>query len=301
MISIGRYIACLILFAFSFLKNRAQDFDALVKAMTAAEEKRQFQQAIGYIQKIIAIDTIKERRPYRYWRIANLYDSLGNKEQSKAYCRLAVTDGKFDYSYFKRRYAVTLADRFINEKSYDSALYYLKYVRTIPSIRNMCGSNGIYSRTDFNYRLMLAYEGLNEIDSAINCFLPYAFEEWTDNYGVECSTQHLLEGDYHCQVLDFLKVLRKKYSQAEITDQVNNIIATVSVKSRKENYNNYCSLYCDFSITFFEHELQLDFLGTSCPATVAEENNTINFYKELFIHDLRQSLIYLINSPANYL
>jgi hypothetical protein len=301
MITIGRYIACLVLFTFSFLRNGAQNFDVLVKAMTAAEENRQFQLAIEYVQKIDAIDSIRERRPYRYWHIAKLYDSLGNRDQSKAYSRLAVTDGKFDFSYVKRRYACKLADQFINEKNYDSALYYLKYVKTIPSIRNICGSNNIYSRTDYYYRFMLAYEGLNQIDSAINCFLPYAFQEWTDNYGVECSTRHLMDGDYHCQLLDFLRVLGKKYSQADISNEINHIISTVSVRSGKEYHNNYCTLNCDLSIVFFDHILKLDFFGMECPATTDEESRSINSNKEYFIQDLRNSLIYLLNSSANYL
>lgn len=301
MISISRYITGVILFTGLSLTCKAQDFETLRKAITTAEDNRQFQTAIECWQKIIADDTITEMTPYRYSRIASLYDSLGNKEQAKAYRRIAVTYGKFDFSFFKRRIAVALADQFIEEKIYDSAIFYLRYAMAIPSRKNLCGSNSIYLRTDLYHNFMLAYEGLNQIDSAINCFLPYAFQDWTNNEGTECSTQHLFDGDYHCQLSDFLRVLRKKYSQDVISDEINNIISTVSVRSKKEYYNSYCSLNCHFSILFFNQTLDLDFVGIECPPTLAEEAETISFYKEWFIRDLHNSLIYLLNFSANNL
>ncbi|HET6994890.1 MAG TPA: hypothetical protein VFI06_07900 [Chitinophagaceae bacterium] len=301
-----RHIAIFSFVAGSISAAHGQDYermiDSLHNAFYNAEETRQFEKAIGYVQKIISISRVEETTPFFYWEIAGLYDSLGDREQSKAYYRLAVMTGQVDNSYRKRRYAIRLADEFIAGNNYDSALYYLQYVQRIPSQRNLCGSNGIYYRTEFNYRLMLAYEGSNQIDSAINCFLPYAFQSWTNNEGTECSILHIMQKDYHCQVMDFLRVLRKKYNPTEITQQLNELIDHAYVRTRRDpDYNGWCQLNCDFGVRFFNRDIDLSSFGTGCQANPEEDREWADAARDDFIHDLQQSLIYLLGSSPNYL
>jgi tetratricopeptide (TPR) repeat protein len=294
MISTGRYITCFIVFIFSFLIGKGQDYEVLIKAMSASRETRQFGQTIDYLQKIIAIDTIPDRRYFWYWQISGMYDSLGNKEQARSYCRLAVTDGNFDHSYSKRRYATRLADAFIDEKRYDSALYYLNHAATTPSIKNLRGS-GMYMQTQFHYRVMLAYEGLNKIDSAINCYLPYAFDEWTNNEGTEVSTKHLSPKDYHCQVSDFLRILGKKYAQCEIEKQVSALPLNVYTVSSKEKHADGLLMYLEVKTRFFDHEIILDSFGTAFSSDTQEKED-LNFLKQQSLYRITHSLIYLFNA-----
>lgn len=252
--------------------------------------EKKYYEAIKLYNEFLLEDSIEERRHFLLWKIANCYDSLGEKGNAKNYYREAIMAGKVDYSYRKRQYAVSLGEIFLSEKLYDSALYYLKYTNALISVKNLCGSNSLFFRTPFQYKLMKVYDGIGLVDSAITCFLPYAFQEWTNSEGTEYSTQHLYTSDYHCQVIDFLNILTKKYGKEYVFSQLQKL-------PENATFNEIGNGPSDYGV-----ELWLNFMGTKIlfdgfgSMTVSDDNSKegyINSYKRSLMNDLKHSLIYL--------
>jgi tetratricopeptide (TPR) repeat protein len=215
------------------------------------QNNKDYKSAIGEYLSFLVTDTFEQRKPMIFWRIGNCYKELDNKEAAKNYIRTAINFGQFDFGYSKRRYSITLADYFLKEKAYDSALYYLKHAASFKSIRNMCGSNNIYLRTPFYHRMMLAYDGLGLVDSAINCFLPYAFQ------GTEFSAKHFAVDDYHCKMMDFLHILQKKYSYCDISSDVRKFTDTSNYNPLKVFEHNSCIYKMNFSLKLRDYTYNL--------------------------------------------
>ena len=152
-----------------------------------------------------------------YWRIGNYYDSLGLPSIAIDYYRKGSLSWIPSRVTRRNRNAIPLADHFLKEKQFDSALYYLqyRYKSNYPRLRT---GHPIFWDTDISYRIMLAYNSLGFTEKAINAFLPYAFLEWTNADGTKYDTAHLYTNDYHCQLRDFLKIVAKKYSESYISE-----------------------------------------------------------------------------------
>lgn len=99
-----------------------------------------------------------------------------------------------------------LAQIYINEKDYQEALKYLiKADKTYPRTFN-CGTGRMMHEEQLRYLYGLCYEGLGQYDNAIQLLLPHCFS-WQNQ--------------------TLIRVLKSKYSQAELTsiivESLNNI------------------------------------------------------------------------------
>jgi tetratricopeptide (TPR) repeat protein len=128
----------------------------------------------------------------------------------------AIRCGPVDVSYQKRGWSIGLADLYLQEGKYDSALLALRFAGSLRSVKNLCGSNNLQRRADFQYRIMQALAGLGQLDSAIAVFRPLAFQSMVDGFDADEYTCHQFPGDYHCQVRAFIALLETKYGKAAV-------------------------------------------------------------------------------------
>ena len=293
------YIACL-LWSFQLAFTCYGQEENLFQKAYDLRENRKFDEAIEVYKALLAQDTFIERHPFSYSRIADCYMALNKKEDAKNYYRAALLTGKGDVSYAKRRYAIPLLDFYLAEKKYDSVLYFINYVNTLRQTRVMCGANRIESRTPINHRMMLAYEGLGQIDVAIKSFLPYAFQEWTNNIGTEFCTEHIYEDDYHCQLQDFLRVVYKKYSKEYVKKQVVKLVEHSLFSITKEMKGNNCELDIKGEVVFLNERIIIENWGTSCDLDEKAQTENNKAYKKWFLDQVAHSLLYQQFSAANF-
>ncbi|GAB4092277.1 hypothetical protein [Flaviaesturariibacter terrae] len=136
--------------------------------------------------------------------------------ERKALIRAALYDGSFSKGQ-KREWGVDLAEYYLAECRYDSALYILDYALHIPEQVQRC-----FGPPDFPVRYrhawMLALQGIGNIDSAIRVFAPAAFLEKSTLFYL--TTKDRYEG----YVADFVRLLRRRYSPEELAAAAEDMI-----------------------------------------------------------------------------
>jgi hypothetical protein len=201
-------------------------------------------------------DSVKDFVSWRYYRIGECYEGLGEHNKAIGYYRLSLLTNDFDFGMFKRRHFGSLASEFLKRQQYDSILYYYQVVERSRPKKPGCGMGSMSVYTNYKYWLMAALDGKGMTDSAINVFLPYAFQEWTNNEGTEFSTAHLYDNDYHCQVTHFLDILKKKYCLEDIYNDVMAFTNPSNYLNKQRIENNTCFQKITFKLSIgkYVHE-----------------------------------------------
>jgi hypothetical protein len=198
-------------------------------------------------------DSVKDFVSWRYYRIGECYEGLGEHDKAIAYYRLSLLTNDLDFGLVKRIHFGSLASEFLKRQQYDSILYYYQVVERSRPKRPGCGMGRMSVYTDFKYWLMAALDGKGMTDSAINVFLPYAFQEWTNDEGTEFSTAHLYENDYHCQVVHFLNILQKKYCWEDIYNDVMAFTNPSNYQNEQKVENNKCFQKITFKLHIWKY------------------------------------------------
>jgi tetratricopeptide (TPR) repeat protein len=144
------------------------------------------------------------------------------------------------YALYKNRACKNLAEIYLKEKEFESALKYINLTKKYP-YQHFCGneyaSNDIYVATLYTKN----YIGKGNIEKALEYSLPHAF-----NNGLASNTE----------ILDItINLIKSKYTKTEIQTELNKAINSIKIKKRKEyNYS---------TIEIFGHTVELpneDFL-----------------------------------------
>ncbi|WP_345256273.1 hypothetical protein [Flaviaesturariibacter amylovorans] len=171
-------------------------------------------------------------------------------EKEEAY-RKAIYLGKWNFARQKTYWAARLADMYLATSRYDSAFAVLDYGLHLPQIRRGCSMGSFNFNSGYHHKLMLALEGMGKPDSAIAVFLPFAFDFQEAAQAPSFTFCHTGDDDYHCMVVDFVRLLRKRYSAAELE-----LAAEAMLRESKTTI-----VASRFTAAYFESTLQVRFLG----------------------------------------
>ncbi|GAA4333623.1 hypothetical protein [Flaviaesturariibacter amylovorans] len=208
-----RTVLLFLLLALLARPGRAQDGnDSLSQLLFRAWEEKRYDEAVRLARTAVALrtDTFGIVSGLEIAHTLNLL-RLPSALQKDA-LRDAINEGPRRSAGQKREWGVSLAAIYIAERRFDSALYILDYSLRIPE-RQRCFDFGDFSARH-QHKRMLALEGLGLRDSAINVFMPHSFRSVSGN---ECRTG---EEEYAQMVGDFVRILRLRYSDAELARAV---------------------------------------------------------------------------------
>ncbi len=256
------------------------------------KQKDSLYDRISELIERIENDSLKDFNNYRYHWVGDCYKKLGNEEKAFEYYRLSLVTGEFDYMMAKRRNFGTMASYFLQQQQYDSILYYYSIVEKAKPRRAGCGTGKLNLFTNYKYWLMAALDGKGMTDSAIKVFIPFAFQEWTNNEGTEFSTEHLFENDYHCQMVHFLNILEKKYCFDDLARDISAFTDPGNFSPQKELSETYCMYRLNFKLRI--QDLSYDLYGWNeyCSAFETNKKEILEHFIDYAISDIQNSFIY---------
>ncbi len=246
-------------------------------------------------------DTMPDYASFRYRSIGDCYLELNDSTQALAYYRLALTTGEFDYGMMKRRSLGELGACFQKKGQYDSILYYYNIIERSKVRRVGCGNTVRYVMPEYKYWLMVGLNGVGMIDSAVKVFMPYAFNEWTNNDGSEISTAHLFENDYHCKMAHFIGILEKKYSSSRIYEDVLKLPDSNNFKVLKNEKDGSCYYEFGFRLVLGDHSHFLYGWVENCPAYESKKEDSNDTYSDVLSAELKKSFIYRYYTERTFL
>lgn len=205
-----------------FVPRAQVSMDGLRSRAFAAEKAGNYSEAIAWFTELARQDTDTLWAITGHWqhRIAECHLMLGDTAAWKVMQGRAITGSQFDLRRSKHYWSLSLADHYFREQKPDSALFYLRFAEGTRSLRHGCGTGGFWLETERRYRVMRAYAELRMPDSALLAFQPYAFESGTNNEGTAFSHCHEFEGDYHCQVSLYLRLLERRFGAEAVRREV---------------------------------------------------------------------------------
>jgi len=201
---------------------------------------KKYDSALIYYQKI----TKKKNRasdPYYLNQIGDCFFYLGKYEQAKKHYLQSLKDTSEAGPYAPQRGSChNLADVYISENKYDSALYFLRLAEDKWPHLRICSAGEFERLSVLNHKFAICFNGISQPDTAIKYLTQYAFYT-TDWYGSNHDSLKYLE-----LVNFYLGVLGKRYSANEIKGEFNTAVKNFYYKKEldlefkkkypKENY-----------------------------------------------------------------
>lgn len=197
--------------------------------------------------------------------IADIELKLGNIDLADSLYRMCLKDTNKDAELEKYYGAQHLADIRIQRKKFNEGLFYLDAHQTYnPGI--FCSTGSYERRLALNWRYSKCYDGLGELDSAINLLTPFMFKgreiiSYSEKYYDSLSKYYygLLLKKYNiCELRDFLKSSIESLDFQETIDTSSSfrlpnmegmrIVCSMVFLNRKISFINVTSLWVKGSI-----------------------------------------------------
>ena len=139
---------------------------------------------------------------------------------------------------------------------------------------------------------MKALDGVGLVDSAIKVFTPFAFQHVYNLEGSEYTFDHIEEGDYHCQVIDFLNILQKRYTCDEIIKETISLLdpSTLSLTTNKNN--NACWMDGAYDLRFFQYRKSDWIVAPNCEDYAKNPKQVYQEWVEQTLKDRANIFIY---------
>ena len=222
-----------------------------------------------------------------YSDIATCYYKTGHTQIAKAYLQKGIADSfNLDRrSLSQRGCCLGLVDILMEEGKFYDALTYLRLAqRKFPHFR-MCSLGDFERKINLNYKYAKCFEGIQQVDSAINYLTPYVFGKAEDI--MYDSLEYLSIINY------YYTLLRTKYSGCEISSLLHSAIQNLFYKREvdaemkiryPENtfYNVKCYLvFMGCRVVLFDSEYDLSSWGAKSAELFSKESfeNLINEFE----------------------
>ena len=187
-----------------------------------------------------------------------------------------------------------LADIYIAEKKYDSALYFINWNRLYWPERQMDGVTEKGTKEmKSGYQYALCFNAKKQIDSAINHLAKYAF------YTNESINRIFDSAQYKKLVNLYFKLLNKKYRASEIRDSFFYAVTNISFTDKpftmfygEDEKNKWHYVVC--YLLFFGNKIEL--MNWNYPAYQLSEIEKKKYSKEYILSDLKNTEIYSLIS-----
>ena len=168
---------------------------------------------------------------------------------------------KLGYVQVNRMTCHSLADLYLEQNNYRSALNYLELAEKKYPHFKVCSAGEFERETTLNYKFAQCYGSLYQLDKAIKCLTPYVFHQ-NDNY--------LLDSLKFQEISEYyLNLLLQKYQNSYLKSHLNSTVNYMFYEEGWENpdkkqrrrltYNlkhiDFYRVYC--SINFLEEEIIL--------------------------------------------
>lgn len=183
----------------------------------ARELKRdgRYEQAIRIFKK--SFDREPEDRAWVLNAIGDIEIIRGNFHEAQLKYSSILTEFKDDNYYLQYIVHLKLADIYINRKDFEGAL---RYLRSSEDYKNMhgCGTGKYEQEYELCYKYALCYDGLNQVDSALNKLTRFMFK---DCPLLTRQKQHVERNRFYYQLL--LKKYDPCVLQGEMLNAINNL------------------------------------------------------------------------------
>lgn len=135
-----------------------------------------------------------------------------------------------------------ISDVYRGKQMYDSALYYLNKATNEFLDLSICGNNSTLYHASLQESFARCFEGMNELDSAINHLTPYMFAN------IQRDVLGLNFYEKNCNY--FLSLLYKRYTKEQLQNYLSQTINSICYESnfdtthaRVDNYTR-CTIHC---------------------------------------------------------
>ncbi|XLS27792.1 tetratricopeptide repeat protein [Flavobacteriaceae bacterium M23B6Z8] len=227
-----------------------------IKISILKEQKEEILEvALKYFEELIN-DYPKSDLIYRALNNAALiYDQLDNTDQAIKYYKKILTSDANDhekggigkgimaepYALYKNRACKSLAELYLQQKDFDSALKYIRLTEKYP-YKHFCGNE--YAANDIYMATLYArsYYGLNEVEKALSYSLPHIFNNSlaSNTEIVELTVRILKENkDYEKLISDFENSVKNYYSETFKTNDSKWIEYNIDFMGVKIEIPNY--------------------------------------------------------------
>jgi tetratricopeptide (TPR) repeat protein len=198
-----------------------------------------------YYKQLLEVSD-KNKEQYYLKQIENCEEGIKQNKLTKKEIRLTILkqsqlDEKFgaDLSNLSRRCYLKLADIYISEKKYDTALINLKIAESKYPLFSICNAGRFEEKYLLNYQFAQCYAGLGQLDSAISVLTPNMFVKQKDVY--------IDSLEYETINKFYLKIITKKYSKAELKTKLNKAInEVVYIKQKNKEFDDLTDIQCYF-------------------------------------------------------
>ena len=263
----ARLLDTFIFLLFSCFIHAQEDSKILSDSASKYFLTKKYEKALPFYLKILTINNKTHTDFYAYKQVGTCYDKIGDYNTAIFYYKEALDKFVDSLNVLKlgQNTCVDIANCYYNLSLLDSCKIYLDRTQHWKRGLQWHGYSPTFHQTLF-HTYMKYYNRRNLLDSAINIFAPHAFDEWTDNQNTYPSTDHIHENDYHCKVIDFINLLKKKYTVTEIKTELYKSVETIYydlvLDKERSSEDTIYNIYCHDSYTFF-FGVKID-LSNSC-------------------------------------
>jgi tetratricopeptide (TPR) repeat protein len=209
---------------------------------------KDYDSALIYYQKLIQKPKFSND-PYYLKQIGDCYSHLNLPSKAKENYLKCVQDASAGLLSPKRDCSLQLAEVYISEIKYDSALYYIQLAeKQWPHLR-ICSAGEFERETQINYKFAICFNGTGQLDSAIKYITPYAFS-------ASDRLEPFVDSTEYKKIVDFyLTLLGKNNSDQEIKNEFHRAVDNLTYikeldKESKEKYpeDNWYNVNCYLDI-----------------------------------------------------